>query len=258
MTGLVQNLRLLFRLFGPLLIVLLGVVVIAATGIGRWMAASGLGNWPAVLPFALLIAGAEPIMLLLIVLFGRFDTKYKALFADDHIIELAQRLAKAKAAAIALLEKPYEGQMRFRDDAAREQGNKFETSAHLELYYTIDHEAENFRHHISMSYTGGVLALSAGQHFAGYLNELLRVDLLNVAFMGQSDRLIFHISFVLSPSEQGQFAETAIPIPEPAELPAIRARAREMVTKMRRRAEAGRRRPARRCRVAKPMSASTG
>lgn len=173
-----------------------------------------------------------------------FDTKYKALFSDDHIVELAHRLARAKSAALALLERPYEGQMKFRGDAAREQGNMFETSAHLEIYYTIDHEAEDYRHHISMSYTKGVLALAGGQHFAGILNELMSVDLLKVASMWQSGRLIFHISFALSQAEQRQFAEAPIPIPEPADLPELRARARETVREMRRRAGAQRAKPA--------------
>jgi hypothetical protein len=164
-----------------------------------------------------------------------FGNKYKRLFADEHIVELAERLTKAKAACLALLEKPYAGDKKFRNEAARDEGNLFVTSARLSVYYTIDREDRDYRHHISIAYSGGVLALSGGQHFAGILNELLHLDLLSRASMWQSKRTVFHITFALNAGEQDRFANDPVHIPALDELPAVRARAREMVGQMRER-----------------------
>lgn len=165
-----------------------------------------------------------------------FGSKYKRLFADDHLVELAHRLAKAKAAALAWVEKaPQAGEQSV--EAARQLGNAFETSAHISVYYTIDSSAGAYRHHLSIGYTRGALALSAGQHFAAIIDQLLQIDLLSRASMWQANTTVFHISFQLDEPEEQHFATRQVRIPTAAELPDLRARARDTVAQMRDRSQ---------------------
>lgn len=208
--------------------------VIAALAL-LFMAVMGMNHWlRLVLPFALGMILWPFALVLAIVIASLFGTKYKRLFADDHVVELARRLEGAKAASLALLERPYEGQMKFRDDAAREQGNLFETAAHLCIYYTIDRDAGGYLHHLSMSYTRGPLAQAGVEHFSAIIGELLTID-IRQAEISQSSRMIGHIEFVLSETEQRGFASRAVVIPSGSDIAALRKKARETVQDIRNR-----------------------
>lgn len=216
--------RILSVILLPLIIVPLGLLLLLVMGM-QHLARVVLSF---VLPLILV-----PLTIVLAFVVGVFlDTKYKALFADDHIVELARRLSGAKAASLALLETAYEGQMKFRDEAAREQGNLFETSAHLRIYYTIDREAQGYLHHLSMSFTRGPLARAGVEHFSAIIGELLTIDIRQADIL-QSDRTVGHIEFLLSETEQRLFASRAVLIPSRPEVAALRKRARDTVQAIR-------------------------
>ena len=216
---------LLARVFWPLIVVPVGIFLMGRLGMGRYI--------PRVLPFALALLVVPLLLPAAFILARLTGQKYRGMFADDQIVELARRLARAKAACLDLLEKPYSGSMKFRDEAAREQGNLFESSANLRVYYTIDPEGKNFRHHMSMSNSRGPFALAAGQHIAAYLSELMSLDLPEIAAMWRGETTVFHISFALDETQQRQFALAPIHVPQLADLPQFRSHAREAVRKIR-------------------------
>ena len=213
------------RVFWPLIVVPVGIFLMGRLGMGRYI--------PRVLPFALALLVLPLLLVATFALVSLTGQKYRGMFADDQIVELAQRLARAKSACLELLEKPYPGSMKFRDEVAREQGNLFETSANLCVFYTIDPEGKDFRHHVSMSNSRGPFALAGGQHIAAYLSELMSLDLPKIAAMWRGETTVFHISFALDEAQQRQFALAPIHVPQFADLPQFRARAREAVRKVR-------------------------
>jgi hypothetical protein len=215
----------LARVFWPLIVVPVGILLMGRLGMGRYI--------PKVLPFTLALLVVPLLPLATFALMRLTGQKYSGMFADDQIVELAQRLARAKAACLERLEKPYPGSMKFRDEAAREQGNLFMTSANLRVYYTIDLEGKDFRHHMSMSNSRGPFALAAGQHIAAYLGELMSLDLPEIAAMWRGETTVFHISFSLDEAQQRQFALAPIHVPQSADLLQFRARAKEVVRKIR-------------------------
>lgn len=174
-----------------------------------------------VLPFELAVFGPHLL-----------DRKYRRLFSDEHVIELAQHLARAKTASLALLERPYEGDMKYREDAAREQGNAFETSMHLAVYYTIDRNAADYRHQVSMSYTRGPLARAGVEHLSGIIGQLLSVDILKAQIF-QSQGTVGHLIWLMNEDDEQRFAERTLMIPSLSAVKAIRSKARETVGKMR-------------------------
>jgi hypothetical protein len=152
--------------------------------------------------------------------------KYRKLFSDAHLLEIWNRMAQVKAAALDAVDRPASSNG---DGLARGQlahAQRFTTTANLTLLYTIDQQGDRYHHHLSMSHRQ-LLAVAAATYFTALLGEILAVD-VRQASLGVSPRMIFHLTFSLDKEQETQFAATPVVAPDPMRLPQVRQRVLEI------------------------------
>lgn len=156
------------------------------------------------------------VVLLLVVAGYRLaaGAPYAKIFAAPHLAELAQKLDKAKAAALAELA---EGGTADEDAAkAIERGAAFVTSAGIGMMYAIAKKDDAFEHHLSMSWSRGAFAKSGAATVLAFVRKVLGFDGA-ACTVEAADRGVFHLVASMTPAQHASFAErTAAPPDERA------------------------------------------
>jgi hypothetical protein len=133
---------------------------------------------------------------------------YRRLFADRHLMEVAQRLAALKQAALRDIIAA-DG----RDIRAPDHPSILHTSAGLVLLYTVSCRPPGiFVHHASVSIPGRVTAHAVGETFI-----LLWARMLGIGYerltLSVSPTTVHHAEFVLDEREQADFVSRPVETP---------------------------------------------
>ena len=153
------------------------------------------------------IAVAGVIGSVLLWLFVR-SSKYKAIFADEHFLEIAAELPPIKQHAYAMADDAPDRSKPPTDDDPR----MFVSSQGLIVMYTIGLEEGEYEQHVSVSLDTGYTAGAVGEMFTHWLLYLLSVDLDHCVFVISPSRVHF-ASWRVEPEALEQLA--AAPVLEP-------------------------------------------
>lgn len=137
------------------------------------------------------------LVLLPVFLFLRSRPRYGRLHAVEFLAELAEHLARAKAAALEPGADPR------RDPLSA--GNAFVTSLGFLFLYTVTPRDAEFEHHVSISYRGGPFARSAAAFLAAEVRALLGVKEARFE-LGEASSGVYHFVFWLDAASQAAFA----------------------------------------------------
>ncbi len=136
---------------------------------------------------------------------------YAKIFAAPHLAELAQKLDKAKAAALADLA---EGGASDEDPAkAVERGAAFVTSAGIGMMYAIAKKDDAFEHHLSMSWRGGAFAKSGAATVLAFVRKVLGFGDARCT-VEPADRGVFHLVASMTPAQHESFAARTASLPD--------------------------------------------
>ena len=133
----------------------------------------------------------------------------KKIFSDAHLIEIAERMGQAKAAAE-------------RDDgpALPDDPRVQITSARIVLFYTISRDRDVYSHHYSLKDQYGITADAVGATLTLYVGRILGVA-PEALMLQRSDHHVYHAEFTLTEEQQGEFVRRMLPIPSAAEARAV-------------------------------------
>jgi hypothetical protein len=167
------------------------------------------------------IAGVIVVVILLW-MFTR-GGKYKQIFADTHLLEVGQKIAAMRAAALAQADRD-EGDARPMDP---DDPRHIISSAGLTLIYTIMRDGDFYVHHLSLSNSGGGYTPHAvGDMFIRWGLLLLEVDPTNCELL-ISPRTVHYAIWRVTSEQQSEFGSRAIVEPTEEMLAAFRQSWRE-------------------------------
>ena len=153
------------------------------------------------------IAVAAVIGSVLLWSFSR-SSKYKAIYADEHFLEVAAELPAIKQHAYAMADDAPDYSTPPTDDDPR----MFVSSQGLIVMYTIGLEEGRYEQHVSVSLDTGVTVSAVGEMFTLWLLYLLGVDLDPCVLVVSPSRVHF-ASWQVEPEAREQLA--AAPVLEP-------------------------------------------
>jgi hypothetical protein len=129
--------------------------------------------------------------------------RYRRLYADGHLMELARGLEALRAAP---------GTREVREEGLVPH---FITSAGLIVAYSWRPDGSDFVHHLSLSHQRGPIAQGAASTLLAFSLDLLGVDLAS-AQSGTSARLVTHAAFRLTAAEQAALVGRSAIVVHPA------------------------------------------
>jgi hypothetical protein len=149
-----------------------------------------------------LVIGIGLICVLVMVWFWSTGGKYKAVFADEHFLEVAGKLSGLKEAAFAKAHQPLDGPMEPNDRRT------MVTSAGLTMIYIIVPTDAGYEHRLSVSLQNGLTAHAVGEMFALWGILLLGEEKEQCEFYF-SQRTVHYAVWIHSVKEQAQKADSA-------------------------------------------------
>jgi hypothetical protein len=132
--------------------------------------------------------------------------KYRALFAIEHVVETAERFQSALLAQMpAMVAQPTE--------INQLPGGITITSQGLCIVYTVEQEQGMFRHHLSLSYRNGMMAIRAATFFLAEFVELFQLHDIQKSYL-RSETGVFHMHMSLEPERHEELLNRPLLLPE--------------------------------------------
>lgn len=133
--------------------------------------------------------------------------KYKAIFAGEHLVEVATLLQQMKDAAYQRIgEEPTPPA----DDRCTV------SSARIASFYTVDEAEDRFVHRFSISIAGSITPHAVGRCFTLYFADLLGIPFEKLQ-LAVSENHVFHCGYDLSEEEHMALKDHRIEMPKTAE-----------------------------------------